>query len=200
MSVPCLWLWCDRERACGKFSVTAACAFGAIPRLRGPRIHSRSNHAASRKLFKVPWCLCSTPRPYASAARAPGRPTARKKPVYRAPLTAILTATALLLVETFRSPPLVSCRTRLLRAWPRSFIRARHWPPPQTLSQIYFSILHHVREISWCYFLCKLRYNLFYFIINPSLIQAWKLFYNYTSVIKCSSFVVSAFDQVAWFL
>ena len=31
-----MWLWCDRERARGKFSVTAACAFGEIPRLRGP--------------------------------------------------------------------------------------------------------------------------------------------------------------------
>ena len=45
-------------------------------------------------------------------------------------MTAILTATALLLVETFRSPPLASCRTRLLRAWPRAFIWARHCPPP----------------------------------------------------------------------
>ena len=87
----------------------------------------------------------STPRPHAPegfaekppAARAPGRPTAREKPVYRAPLTAILTATALLLVETFRSPPLVSYRTRLLRAWPRSFIWARHClPPPKTLSRM----------------------------------------------------------------
>ena len=34
-------------------------------------------------------------------AHAPGRPTAREKPVYRAPLTAILTATAL----DWRGPP-----------------------------------------------------------------------------------------------
>ena len=34
-------------------------------------------------------------------------------------------------------------------------------------SMIYFAIIHHVREISWCYFLCKFRYNLFYFIIKP---------------------------------
>ena len=33
VSVSCLWFWCDRKRACGKFRVTAACAFGAIPRL-----------------------------------------------------------------------------------------------------------------------------------------------------------------------
>ena len=62
--------------------------------------------------------------------RAPGRPNAREKPVYRAPLTAILTATALLMVESFRSPQLVSCGTRRLRAWPRAFIWARHSPPP----------------------------------------------------------------------
>ena len=36
VSVSCLWLWCDRKRARGKFSNAAACAFGAIPRLRGP--------------------------------------------------------------------------------------------------------------------------------------------------------------------
>ena len=36
VSVLCLWSWCDRERARGKFSVAAACAFGAIPQLRGP--------------------------------------------------------------------------------------------------------------------------------------------------------------------
>ena len=85
----------------------------------------------------VPWCFRSTSRPPALKgfgetviARAPGRPTAREKPVYRAPLMAILTATALLLVGSFRSPPLMGCRTRLLRAWSRAFIWARHCPPP----------------------------------------------------------------------
>ena len=113
----------------GKFSVTAACAFGAIPRLRSPRIHTMSTHAASRNLFKVPRCFCSTPRPHVPEGcrgtiptLAPGRPTAREKPVYKAPLTAILTATAQLLAESFRLLPLVGCRTRLLRAWPHALL------------------------------------------------------------------------------
>ena len=33
--VSCMWLWCDRKSARGKFSVIAAYAFVAIPRLRG---------------------------------------------------------------------------------------------------------------------------------------------------------------------
>ena len=95
-----------------------------------------STHAASRNLFKVPRCFCSTPGPHAPEGcretiptRAPGRPTAREKPVYRAPLTAILTATAQLLAESFRLLPLVGCRTRLLRAWPHTLLWARRCPP-----------------------------------------------------------------------
>ena len=60
--------------------------------------------------------------------RAPGRPTAREKPVYRASLTAILTATAQLLAESFRLLPLAGCRTRLLRAWPHAYLWARRCP------------------------------------------------------------------------
>ena len=59
----------------------------------------------------------------------PAGPPLGKKPVYKAPLTAILTAAAQLLAESFRLLPLVGCMTRLLRAWPHAFLWARRCPP-----------------------------------------------------------------------
>ena len=112
VSVSCILLWCNRRRARGRFSVNVACAFGAIPRLRGPP-HSPRVYLFGIKEFKVLRCFRSTPRPHALkgrratvVARAPGRPINREKPVYRAPLAAILTATAVLLAESLRLLPL----------------------------------------------------------------------------------------------
>ena len=59
----------------------------------------------------------------------PAGPPLGKKTVYKAPLTAILTAAAQLLAESFRLLPLVGCGMRLLRAWPHVFLWARRCPP-----------------------------------------------------------------------
>ena len=59
----------------------------------------------------------------------PAGPPLGKKPVYKAPLTAILTAAPQSLAESFRLLPLAGCRTRLLRAWPHAFLWARRCPP-----------------------------------------------------------------------
>ena len=109
---------------------------GRYPDSGVPRFHTLSSHAASRNLFKDPRCFCSTQRPHALEGcgetiptRAPGRPPAREKPVYRAPLPAVLPETAQLLAKSFRLLPLVGCRTQLLRAWPHAFLWARRCPP-----------------------------------------------------------------------
>ena len=59
----------------------------------------------------------------------PAGPSLGKSLSIGLPSAAILTATPLLLAESLRLLPLVSCRTRLLRAWPHALISARPCPP-----------------------------------------------------------------------
>ena len=80
-----------------------ALAFTLFPLMRHQGTCSRSPDAFTphRVLTRLKVAEKTIPK------RALGKPTAREKPVYRAPLTAILTATAQLLAESFWLLPLV---------------------------------------------------------------------------------------------
>ena len=131
-----------------------------------------STHAALKNLFTVPRSFCSTQRPHAPEGcgetiptRTPGRPTAREKPVYRSPLTDILTATAQLLAESFRLLPLEGCRTRLLRAWPHTLLWARRCPPAKhPFGSWVCCVQCHCKYVVSCCCLC---------VPSSFLIRAW---------------------------
>ena len=57
VSESCMWLWCEHKSAHGKYSVVAACAFGAIPRLSGPPHSLRVRSCGNRKPVQGPLML-----------------------------------------------------------------------------------------------------------------------------------------------
>ena len=112
-----------RMRICGDTLIKVPPALTPCPLVRHQRTCSRSPHAFAPHRILTRLKVGKT-----IPTRAPGQPTAREKPVYRAPLTAILTATAQLLAVSFWLLPLAGCRTRLLRAWPHAYLWARRCP------------------------------------------------------------------------
>ena len=112
-----------RMRIRGDIPIKGPPAFTPCPLVRHQKTCSRSPDALAP--YRV---LTGLKVGKTIPTRALGRPTAREKPVYRAHLMAILTATAQLLAESFRLLPLAGCRTRLLRAWPHAYLWVRRCP------------------------------------------------------------------------
>ena len=158
-----MWLWRDHEKARGKFSVTAACAFGAIPRLRGPP-HSYSFilmwHQGTYSRFPDAFAphhvlthLKVAEQPFQRVR--PAGPLLGKSLSIRLPSRPSWRAASQLLAESFQLLPLVGCRTRLLRAWPHEFLWARRCPPAKhTLGCWVFCVQCRCKCVVSCCCLC----------------------------------------------